>query len=199
MTRTEFYQQIDTWIEQDKSRWNHLTLMAYFYHKYNKRTGVNFIPASWKSNPALTKESRDFAKLFKLFAPEYYESMSGELKTQTKHKINQKIYNYINWLFDFKMRYGSKTVTGTGIFLNNNMLNEFEVMYNAQLKKREESSSIEDLKKWAQKLIPMVLESHQLERVEDLNMILRYIEMYSLDDSSPEKQLIKKAQEMKLI
>ena len=112
MTRTEFYQRIDHWISQEKSKWNHLTLMAYFYHKYNKRTGVNFMPASWKSNPALTKESRDFSKLFKLFAPDNYKSCSKEVKKEIRHEVNQKIYNYINWMFDYKFRFGIKTVTG---------------------------------------------------------------------------------------
>ena len=150
MTRTEFYQRIDHWISQEKSKWNHLTLMAYFYHKYNKRTGVNFMPASWKSNPALTKESRDFSKLFKLFAPDNYKSCSKEVKKEIRHEVNQKIYNYINWMFDYKFRFGIKTVTG-------------------------------------------------LERIDDIGMISKYIEMYNLDASTPESKLVKQAREFKLI
>jgi hypothetical protein len=199
MTRNEFYEKIEEWITQDKSRWNHLTLMAYFYHKYKKRTGVNFMPASWKSNPALTKESRDFSKLFKLWAPEGYANLSASDKQAAKHRVNQKIYNYVNWMFDYKFRYGNKTVTGTGIFLNNNMLNEFEVMYNLQMKRHQDKQGIQTLIKWAKDNTPDVLNSHQLERIDDLGMIQKYIEMYELDASAPEQQLIDKAKELRII
>jgi len=199
MTRNEFYQQIEYWISQEKSRWNHLTLMAYFFHKYKKRSGVNFIPASWKSNPALTKESKDFAKLFKLFAPDDYKNLNSDRKKEVRHVVNQKIYNYVNWMFDYKFRYGNKTVTGTGIFLNHNMLNEFEVMYDLHKKKSDEKAGIETLLEWVKTEIPEVLDSHQLERINDLGMISKYIEMYKLDASAPETKLIAKAQELKLI
>ena len=129
MTKNEFYKVAEDWISHPKENWNHLTLMAYFYHKYKKRSGVNFYPASWSGNPALTKESRDFAKLFKIWAPEDYALLDSDKKRGARSIVNQKAYNYINWMFDYKFRYGNKAVTGTGIFLNNNMLNEFEVMY----------------------------------------------------------------------
>jgi hypothetical protein len=199
MTRNEFYQKIEEWISHPKENWNHLTLMAYFYHKYKLRTGTNFYPASWNGNPALTKESRDFSKLFKLFASENYKNLSTLKKKAEKRAVNQKVFNYINWMFDYKFRYGNKAVTGTGIFLNNNMLNEFEVMYNAHMKKHQEQSGIGDLITWATSEIPAILNSHQLERITDLGMIQKYIEMYALDASAPERQLIAKAKELKLI
>lgn len=199
MTRNEFYANVETWILNPKENWNHITLMAYFYHKYKKRTGTNFYPATWKGNPALTKESRDFSKLFKLFAPDNYKLLGPKSKKEAKRVTNQKIYNYINWMFDYKFRYGNKAVTGTGIFLNNNMLNEFEVMYNAQMKKHQEQDGIGKLVSWAKTAVPEVLEAHQLGRPADIGMIEKYIEMYDLDASAPERQLIAKAKELKLI
>jgi hypothetical protein len=199
MTRNEFYELTEEWISKDKESWNHVTLMAYFYYKYKQKTGVNFIPASWKSNPALTKECRDFSKLFKIWAPSCYDLLDVESKSKSRFSVNQKIFNYINWMFDYKFRYGGKVVTGTGIFLNHNMLNEFEVMYNTHLSKNKESHGIATLIEWAKIHAPTVLDSHQLERVEDLGMISRYVQMYQLDTSAPEHKLISKAKELKLI
>ena len=102
-------------------------------------------------------------------------------------------------MFDYKFRFGIKTVTGTGIFLNNNMLNEFEVMYNRHLKKSKEKIGIDALVEWAKREIPEVLENHQLERIDDIGMISKYIEMYNLDASTPESKLVKQAREFKLI
>jgi len=199
MTRYEFYEMIEEWISKDKEKWNHVTLMAYFYYKYRQKTGANFMPASWKTNPALTKECRDFSKLSKLWAPAHYDFLDSEGKAKARISINQKIYNYINWMFDYKFRYGGKVVTGTGIFLNHNMLNEFEVMYNAYLSKSRESQGIAALIEWAKIHVPSVLDNHQLERVEDIGMISRYIQMYELDVSAPEHKLVSKAKELKLI
>ena len=199
MTRNEFYQKIEEWILNPKEKWNHMTLMAYFYHKYKIRTGTNFYPATWNGNPALTKESRDFSKLFKLFAVDNYKNISQARKAEEKKGVNQKIYNYINWMFDYKFRYGRKAVTGTGIFLNNNMLNEFEVMYNSHIQKAQEKDGIGSLIKWAEENAPNVLSNHQLERIEDLAMIEKYIGMYSLKDDSDEYKLISRAKEVSLI
>ena len=75
------------------------------------------------------KESRDFARLFKVLAPEGYEDLPANDKKEVKKEVILKIYNYINWMFDYKFRRGDKSVTGTQIFLLPSMINEFERMY----------------------------------------------------------------------
>ena len=135
MTQDEFYENIPEWISQDKSRWNHITLMAYFCHKYKEVNGVRFRLVRWKGDPGKGKESRDFSSLIKVLAPERYESLPKEEKEEVKSYVVLKIYNYINWMFDYKFRSGDKSVTGTGIFLMPSMINEFERMYSAFLTK----------------------------------------------------------------
>ena len=39
MNIEEFFQKTEEWISQDKAKWNFVTLMAYFCHKYNKNYG----------------------------------------------------------------------------------------------------------------------------------------------------------------
>ena len=122
MNQQEFYENIPNWISKDKDSWNHITLMAYFCHKYKEKHGVNFRLVRWKGDPGKGKESRDFAKLFKVLAPEDYNNLTGGDKQDIRSGVILKIYNYINWMFDYKSRRGDKSVTGTGLFLMPSMI-----------------------------------------------------------------------------
>ena len=102
MNQQEFYEKIPDWISKDKDSWNHITLMAYFCYKYREKHGVNFRLVRWKGDPGKGKESRDFAKLIKALAPEDYDSLPACNKQAIKKDVILKIYNYINWMFDYK-------------------------------------------------------------------------------------------------
>ena len=97
MTQDEFYEKIPEWISKPEASWNHITLMAYFCHKYTEANGVRFRLVKWNSDPGKGKESRDFSKIFKTFAPEGYSGLTFEDKRFVKKEIIVKIYNYINW------------------------------------------------------------------------------------------------------
>tara|TARA_Y100001970_G_C14187361_1_gene833361 strand:+ start:663 stop:1262 length:600 start_codon:yes stop_codon:yes gene_type:complete len=196
MNQEEFYEKIPEWISKDQEHWNHITLMAYFCHKYKEKHGVRFRLVRWKGDPGKGKESRDFAKLFKILSPENYSSLRETEKKIIKTKVIKKIFNYINWMFDYKFRRGERSVTGTGLFLLPSMINEFERMYSNHLRLREEVSSIRDLVSWAKDNIPEVFQNHQVEESSDLRMIETYIKTYSLPESSPEAILISKAKEL---
>lgn len=199
MNQQEFYERIPEWIEKDKDGWNHITLMAYFCHKYKEKHGVNFRLVRWKGDPGKGKESRDFAKLFKILAPEDYESLSRDIKLGVKKDIIKKIYNYINWMFDYKFRRGERSVTGTGLFLMPSMINEFERMYSAHLSASRERLGVEGLISWAKSNLPEIFSKHQIEGVSDLKMVETYIKAYSLSDDSPEVRLLSKAKELSVI
>jgi hypothetical protein len=173
--------------------------MAYFYKKYHEKTGVHFIPASWKGEPAKTKECRDFSKVFKKFAPDDYEDLEKEEKKKIKTEINIKIYNFINWAFDWKCRTADRAVNGTQFFLVPSIANEFERAYTKHLQSKKTKSGIDDLILWCKKEAPEVLESHQLEKPEHVKMIFRYAEMYKLERNSPEMKTIEKARELGLL
>ncbi len=102
-------------------------------------------------------------------------------------------------MFDYKFRRGDRSVTGTRLFLIPSMINEFERMYSAFLKKKEESADMGALLAWCKKEVPEVFEMHQLERPEDLKMIERYTSMYGLDPGSSESRVLEKAKDMGLI
>ena len=145
MNQEEFYQKIPDWISKPKSTWNHITLMAYFCHKYQSVNGVRFRLVRWNRDPGKGKESRDFSRLFKTLAPEDYPSLSKEEKAIKKEEVVVKIYNYINWMFDYKFRRGEKSVTGTQLFLMPAMINEFERMYSDFLRKKQSDKGIIEL------------------------------------------------------
>ena len=199
MTRQEFLQKIDDWVSKDKDKWNHITLMAYFYKKYFQKNGVHFIPASWNGEPAKTKESRDFSKLFKKFAPEDYDKLSGEAKGEAKLFVVMKVYHYISWPFDWKCRAGDRSVNGTQFFLVPSLINEFERAYTKHLSKNASKSKFDILIDWCKKENPEILDSHQLEKPEHIKMIIRYAEMYKLEQTSPELKTITKAKELGLV
>ena len=199
MTQDEFYQKIPEWISQDKDRWNHITLMAYFCHKYEEKNGVKFRLVRWKSNPGKGKESRDFARLFKTLAPEGYDNLSSEEKKEIKKEVILKIYNYINWMFDYKFRRGDKSVTGTQIFLLPSMINEFERMYSSYVVKNSQKIKIETLLKWAENNLPKIFDLHQIEELEDIKMIRSYYKTYNLSNNSIEGLFLNKARELRLL
>lgn len=200
MTKEEFYQKIDEWIKQPKENWNHITLVAYFYHKYFKRNGIHFTPARWSGNPASSKECRDMAKIFEIFAVEGYKELPPSEKKIERERVINKIYNYINWMFDYKYRYGNKGVgVTTQFFLSPYSLNEFQIMYDRALKKQSSKSKIEELILWCKAEIPDVLEIHQIEKADDLKLITQYADMYKLSDASNERRLLNKAAKMGII
>jgi hypothetical protein len=199
MDQDEFYQKIPEWISKPKDTWNHITLMAYFCHKYEKVHGVRFRLVRWQSDPGKGKESRDFAKLFKTLAPEGYSALPALKKKEIRAQTNIKIYNYINWIFDYKFRRGDRSVTGTKLFLLPSMINEFERMYSTFLKKKQSTNKFEILLKWAKLETPTIFEHHQVEHPEDVGMIKTYAESYHLEDGSVELMFLDKAKGLGLI
>lgn len=199
MNQDEFYEKIPEWISKPKDTWNHITLMAYFCHKYEDVHGARFRLVRWQTDPGKGKESRDFAKLFKTLAPENYSMLSSSEKKVVRTQVNAKIYNYINWIFDYKFRRGDKSVTGTKLFLLPSMINEFERMYSAFLLKKKSENKFEILLSWAKQELPAVLERHQMEYPEDIGMLRTYVKNYSLGDESVEVLLLKRAEELGLV
>lgn len=200
MTKQEFYNIIEEWISAPREKWNHVTVVAYFYHKYFQRNGIHFTPARWSGNPASSKECRDFARVFKIFAPDNYSDLDYAKKQEVRVATYTKIYNYINWMFDYKHRYGDKgQAVTTQFFISPYALNEFQIMYKRALRKQESRSKIKELISWCQSEMPEILEVHQIEKPDDLKLINKYADMYSLEDSSNERRLINQAQKMGII
>jgi len=199
LNQEEFYSKIPEWIEKPKSTWNHITLMAYFCFKYEQKNGVKFRLVRWKQDPGKGKESRDFSKLFKTLAPEDYTSLPAKAKREKKEEVIVKIYNYINWMFDYKFRRGERSVTGTQLFLMPSMINEFERMYSAFLTKKNNENSMENLLSWVSEKYPHVLDEHELEDVGDLKMLEKYVSFYSLPSDSNENLILAKAREFNLL
>ena len=198
MTQDEFYNNISSWIAKPKEQWNHITLMAYFCHKYYAKNNIRFRLVRWKNSPGLGKESRDFSKLMKIFLPENYDLLPKDDKFSLKKNVILKIYNYINWMFDYKFRSGDKSVTGTGIFLMPSVINEFERMYSSFLVKDLNKERMSDLIRWCNDNCPDIFKLHQLEDVGDLKMINCFLEK-SDKDLNIESMVIDYAKKVNLI
>lgn len=199
MNVLDFYNKIPIWIKEPKEKWNHITLLAYFCYKYEKKYDVKYIPNKWKNGVGRSKESRDFGTLYKKFMKNLDGTPISLDKNITRAFSINKVYNYINWMFDYKFRQNGKVITSPGLFLNNNMLNEFEVMYNKHLNKKNNEDKFGQLISWCKEAIPEVLEFHQLDEPKDLIMIQKYLQVNKIGEDTSESKLIKKAKEFRLI
>lgn len=197
MTEEEFYQKIPTWIGADRSTWNHITLFAYFCDKYQKKTGVRFRMVRSKSGPTSTKETRDFAKLVKLFCPDNFDNLSEEEKLDHKTLAINKTYNYINWMFDYKFR-GAPAVSGSQVFLVPSILNEFERMYSAHLSSKKSETKIFDFLNWIKKEVPEALDKFELGTKEDISLFVKYVESKKTPNEM-QYLILNKIKEMNLV
>lgn len=197
MTEEEFYQKIPSWIGADRPSWNHITLFAYFCSKYEKKTGVRFKMVRSKSGPTSTKETKDFSKLIKIFCPDNIDKLSDEKKAELKLAAINKIYNYINWMFDYKFRH-APAVSGSQVFLVPSILNEFERMYAAHLSSKKSESKISDFIIWIKSKHPESLNKFELETKEDISLFVKYAENRKNPDIVT-TSILEKIKEMNLL
>lgn len=197
MTEEEFYQKIPTWIGADRSTWNHITLFAYFCSKYEKKTGVRFKMVRSKAGPTSTKETRDFAKVVKIFCPDNIDDLNESERAEKKTFALNKAYNYINWMFDYKFR-NAPAVSGSQIFLVPSMLNEFERMYAAHLASKKSEGGISSLLVWVKERFPDALDRFELGTKEDLAIFVKYVQNKKSPDQ-PTLLIFEKIKEMNLV
>ena len=108
-----------------------------------------------------------------------------------------KCYNYINWMFDFKMR-NATAVSGSAIFHAPAMMNEFERMYVAHLKKKNSESGIEGLTSWIKEEAPAALDRFELGTKDELAMFAKYVENHRSPDMEC-RMILAKIKEMNLL
>lgn len=183
----EFHINKYNWVCQDKDKWNVVTFVSYFCVKYKERYSVEYRFSGWRGNPALTKEGRDISKILK----EYKDS--GLSKTDA----NKKLYNYINWSFDFKAKRGVN-INSTGLLSNHVFFNEFEKAYFKFLQKARNKVDLDGLKVWCKENAPSVLENYNLESRQDLEFIEKMLSLSDMKNSDEEK-LIDKAKKEGLL
>ena len=173
MTEQEFYNNIEEWIKYDLERWNHITMLAYFCWKYEKKHQVKFRLVKSKKGVESSKESADFAKLFKTFAPENYTDLDKDMKSVVRTRTNLKIKNYINWVFDYKYRNTDKSINGTRLFLVHSLINEFERMYVKHLDKQKNQFSFEMFSSWCKDNANDIFNILELKSKDDLKYLKR--------------------------
>lgn len=193
MTEEEFYQKIPEWIGAEKEKWNHVTLFAYFCFKYEQKTGVRFKMVRSKAGPTSTKETRDFAKLL----TGYYPDSGCADRKDCRLAAMMKCYNYINWMFDFKMR-NAPAVSGSKIFHAPALMNEFERMYSSHLKKKKSESGIDALISWIKMEAPSALDRFELNTKDEIAIFAKYVENHRAPDQEC-RMILSKIKEMDLI
>ena len=106
---------------------------------------------------------------------------------EIRAELNIKIYNYINWIFDYKFRHKLGSVNGTKLFHVPSLIVEFERMYLAHQKKRKGSNQMKVLLNWCKENYPEVLSMHNLEEPKHLKMLETYAKSYHVSTKLWEK------------
>lgn len=194
MTETEFREKLKNWIEAPKEEWNLITFWAYFYHKYEEKYGVKYLVKG--KNVLSTKETKDLSEVLKIFQGPNWNGLSREERDSLKKEINLKMFNYINWMFDFKLK--GKSVTSTGIFLLTPMLNEFNIMWQKHKSKSLSSDGFSKLIEYIKKDVPGYLENYELTSKEDLLMIYKIWEKKGFPDNDTAR-VCNKAKDLNII
>ena len=137
-----------------------------------------------EGNPGKTKESRDISKVCKqLKNPEH-----GWTEDKASKKDNiLKVYNYINWVFDYKFR--SKQVNSTGLLVNGTLLNEFEKMYIKSLKEHRSKKKSKSIDQWILDNTPDIAGDYQLGTKNNIQIFYKFIETNSIPEDSDEYKL----------
>lgn len=195
----KFYENLEEWATVPVDDWNHVNILAYFCYKYESKHDIRFRLSKSKGGPVRSKESRDFSKLFKILAREDYNHLNSKEKKEERRRVSWMIFNYINWMFDYKFRRGSNSVNSTSIFLHNSFLNEFERLYVKKLKQMQSQDNLSVLIEWAKENYPEVLEIHQIDSAEDLKMVKKYYDAYDIPEDDPARLFIRKAYDLGLL
>jgi len=187
MNILEFHSSKKSWVEKPRSSWNIVTFVSYFCIKYENLYGTRYRFSTWKGNPALTKEGRDFSKIMNSFKE---EGLSGE-------ESKRKLYNYINWSFDFKGSRGVQ-INSTGLLANHTFRNQFEKMYLSYQNKARSKTGMEALIEWCKSDNQYIIQNYELKDQKDIIFINKMVEEYGMTNC-PEKELIDKAKSLGLL
>jgi len=176
MNLQEFHSSKQAWVAKEKKSWNIVTFVSYFCIKYKELYGVDYRFSRWSGNPALTKEGRDFSKLLK----EYKESGLEPLDAK------MKLYNYINWSFDYKGRRGTN-INSSGLLYHHAFINEFEKKYAAFINSKKNKHGISSLLDWSITNAPSISKNYDIKSDKDLVFIEEMLKMGGMEGSDEEK------------
>lgn len=199
---SDFLSKSKEFAEHEPERWTPLSLLSYFILSYEKMNGVEYIFTPSKRGPTKCKEMKDAAKIWQSFDRGRYKALKDpEEKKEYKRQLVAVLKEYIDWMFNVKMRGRATNVTGLGLFVVTNVMNEFLQWRKKNKNKapRRGTAINRELIEWAKATVPAVFERHQVDVYDDLNVLIDYVAVYSLPEHEPEHQLIQKAREMGLL
>ena len=176
MNLNEFHCSKESWVDKEKKSWNIVTFVSYFCIKYENLYNVRYRFSRWSGNPALTKEGRDFSKILK----EYKESGMTPLDAK------MKLYNYINWAFDYKGKRGTN-INSSGLLCHHSFFNEFEKKYSAFIRNKKSKDGICSLLEWSVKNAPSISDNYDIKTDKDLVFIQEMLKMDGMVGSDEEK------------
>lgn len=179
MNLSEFHSSKLSWVSKEKESWNIVTFVSYFCVKYEQLYGVQYRFSRWAGNPALTKEGKDFSKLLKEYGDSGLSSLDAKMK----------LYNYINWAFDYKGKRGAN-INSSGLLYHHSFINEFEKKYSSFVNSRKNSIGIDSLKDWCVSNAPSIVENYTIKTDKDLVFIGEMLKMEGMEGSDEEKLII---------
>lgn len=196
-----FFNKIDDYANDDPNKWTSLTFLAYFIKKYESVNEVDYLFTHTKKGPTHSKEMKDASRIWEMFNKGRSKSLaSKEDKQAYKIQLVAVLKEYVNWAFDVKFRGRETNITGLGLLIVPNVMNEFlqwrKKNKNAKPKRNQELPK--SFLEWIKLNAHDVLMRQQLNVLEDLNSLLNYIEFNKLELNELECQVLNKARELNI-
>ncbi len=195
----DFLSSIHSYAKDEPSKWTHYTLLSYFLVKYKTANNIDFIFTFNKKGPTSSKEIKDAAKIWAMFDRGRLKKITDkDEKIAYRKQLVDILKSYIDWAFDVKFRGRQTNITGLGLFVVANFMNEF-LQWNKDKKNKlpKRSDSIPpDFLEWIKQNANIVLQMHELSTLEHLNHLFNYIRAYDLNDTSPEVIVLNKSREV---
>lgn len=198
----DFIAKIKEYASHDPQRWRVMSFLSYFVNRYEEMNGVPYIFNPNKNGPNKSKEMKDASRIWKAFDRGRYSAIQDKAeKEHYKEQLVSILREYVDWTFDEKMKNRKINITSMGLLTNGNVMNEFlQFRKNkAALTKTRSYPLPKEFLSWVKENAPGILEKHQFSMLEHLNMIIKYIEQYNLDNNQLEVIVINKAREIGIL
>lgn len=195
----DFLSKIDEYSQHSFEKWTTYTLLAYFLNSYKKLNEVDFIFSSNKRGPTKSRELKAASKIWTMFDKNRYKQLeTKEDKLAYKEQLVNILKNYIDWAFKIKFHGRATNVTGLGIFMVSNFMNEFLQWrkLNKIVLPRRNDPLPSNFVSWINDNMPDIYKRQQLKVMEDLNSLKNIIEYKNLNKDTIENIVLEKSIEL---
>lgn len=154
-------------------------VVSYFCHMYNEFFGFPYIMDYSNPIPYKNKEFTMARRILAMFGEDYLH-----------------IPNYIKWVFKKRVKSTKYPVSSLGFLASSKFVNEYRAARARGAVLKRSTKIPKDFLQWCKENYPKVVEYHELESFNDLNILIALVETFS---ESAEAAVIDEARKRKIL